>query len=92
MGELASRIDMSFSATTGLVDRLVANKLINRKRSLKDRRKVIIHLSRKGEELIKEIINARQEYLKGLSRNIESSEITTIINTLKKLTELMKEA
>ncbi|MDD3626236.1 MAG: MarR family transcriptional regulator [bacterium] len=90
MGELAKNIDMSFSATTNLVDRLVANNLIERKRSAKDRRKVIINLSENGEILIKQVILLRQEYLQKICRNISSTEIDSLIQILTKLSDLMK--
>ncbi|MCK4665145.1 MarR family transcriptional regulator [Candidatus Dependentiae bacterium] len=85
MGELAKSTDMSFSAMTGLVDRLIKNKLIRRRRSNTDRRKVIIDLSKRGTSLIKEIINERQSYLHFLSKKLKVSELSSTLETLKQL-------
>ena len=90
MGELAKKTDMSFSAMTGLVDRLIKNKLIRRRRSNTDRRKVIIDLSKLGASLIKEIINERQSYLHFLSKNLKISELSSTLKTLKQLSNEIK--
>ena len=85
MGELAKKTDMSFSTMTGLVDRLIKNKLILRRRSDTDRRKVIIYLSKRGTSLIKEIISERQSYLHFVSKNLKVSELNSTLETLKQL-------
>ena len=85
MGELAKKTDMSFSTMTGLVDRLIKNKLILRRRSDTDRRKVIIYLSKRGTSLIKEIISERQSYLQFVSKNLKVSELNSTLETLKQL-------
>ena len=90
MGELAKSADMSFSATTGLVDRLIKNKLIQRRRSDTDRRKVIIALSKRGTSLIKEIINERQSYLQFVSRKLKASDLASTLVTLKQLSTQIK--
>lgn len=91
MGELANGCDMSFSATTGIVDRLVKEGLISRERSTRDRRKVIIQLTEKGNDLIQEIINKRQEYLMDLCKNFNKESIDELIDTLETLSKIMKE-
>ena len=55
MNELAKAMNLSFPATTGLVDRLVKHRLIRRWREAKDRRVVSVAVTDKGKKVIKEV-------------------------------------
>jgi DNA-binding MarR family transcriptional regulator len=48
VGELAERLQLRHHSTVGLIDRLVAEKLVVRKSSLEDRRQVLIQLTGRG--------------------------------------------
>lgn len=63
IGELSNKISLAFSTTTDLVDRMERNELVERVRDSKDRRVVRIHVLEKGESIIEEVIQKRQEYL-----------------------------
>ncbi|WP_198030008.1 MarR family winged helix-turn-helix transcriptional regulator [Oceanobacillus manasiensis] len=63
IGELSNKISLAFSTTTDLVDRMERNELVERVRDSKDRRVVRIHVLKKGETIIEEVIQKRQEYL-----------------------------
>jgi len=52
MGQLAKRLHVSTPTVTGLIDRLTRLRLVKRVHSQKDRRKVYIELSEKGQALI----------------------------------------
>src|SRR5438309_2021226 len=49
IGELAERLQVRHHSAVGLVDRLVADKLVRRESVLKDRRQVYIRLAPRGE-------------------------------------------
>lgn len=49
LGELAKTVNLGFSTLTGIIDRLEAKRLVQRKRSDQDRRKVFLHVTPEGE-------------------------------------------
>jgi DNA-binding MarR family transcriptional regulator len=55
MGQLAAYLHCDASNVTGIVDRLVAHKLVMRKESAQDRRTKLLHLTQKGQELMQDI-------------------------------------
>ncbi len=70
IGTLAEEMLQSYPTMTGIVDRLEEAKLVVRDRaSEKDRRKVIVRLTRQGGQLLQRASNARHErMLRALAR------------------------
>lgn len=67
MGKLACMLHCDASNVTGIVDRLVAQKLITRQESTQDRRAKTLELTNSGRRLMQEIIAQLPERL-GCSR------------------------
>ena len=61
MGKVAHVLHCDPSNVTGIVDRLVAHKLVGRQESPTDRRTKTIALTDKGRELVKEIMKTLPE-------------------------------
>ena len=55
MGELAERLQIRHHSAVGLVDRLVADKLVRRESASNDRRQVYIRLTRRGESVLERL-------------------------------------
>lgn len=72
VGELAERLQLRHHSTVGLVDRLVAEKLVARAPSEEDRRRVFIRLTSRGENMLAKLASAHSQQLRkmgpGLSR------------------------
>lgn len=85
MSDLAKSTGVTTSAVTGLTDRLIRAKLITRTRGVKDRRIVIISLSEKGKNLIRKILNERQQMIKKAFGNLTHKEQETYLNLIKKV-------
>jgi DNA-binding MarR family transcriptional regulator len=64
VGELAERLRLRHHSTVGLIDRLVAEKLVVRKSSLEDRRQVLIQLTGRGEKTLQRLSSLHHEQLK----------------------------
>lgn len=90
IGELSNKINLAFSTTTDLVDRMEKNVLVERKRDTKDRRVVRIHLLEKGREIIQEVIEKRQVYLAEVLKEMSSKEVTVLDDTMRILLEKMQ--
>jgi DNA-binding MarR family transcriptional regulator len=65
MSQTAKLMKHTTAAATGLVDRLEKLGLITRKQGPKDRRKVMVHITEKGQALVQEI---RQDMIQNLLR------------------------
>jgi len=67
VGELAERLQLRHHTTVELVDRLVAEKLVIREPSGQDRRKVLVRLAARGENLLARLSPAHAEQLKRMA-------------------------
>jgi DNA-binding MarR family transcriptional regulator len=72
VGELAERLQLRHHSAVGLIDRLVAQKLVARAPSKEDRRQVFIQLTSRGENILAKLSSAHRQQLRrmgpGLSR------------------------
>ncbi|WP_048600512.1 MarR family winged helix-turn-helix transcriptional regulator [Rubeoparvulum massiliense] len=89
IGDLSNKMYLAFSTTTDLIDRMEKNELVQRIRDEKDRRVVRIHLLPKGNEIIHQVLQARQAYLKGILQHFDRSEVDRLQVTLTQLYEEM---
>jgi DNA-binding MarR family transcriptional regulator len=78
VGELAEWLQIKHHSAVGLVNRLVAQDLVERKAATEDRRQVYISLTERGTALLSELTAAHKE------------EVQRIGTTLKELLERLK--
>ena len=55
IGDLAERMQLRHHSVVGLINRLVQRKLIERRRGDSDRRQVYIHLTARGDDLLRKL-------------------------------------
>ena len=91
IGELSQKINLAFSTTTDLVDRMEKNKLVERKRDTKDRRVVRIHLLPEGRKIIREVIEKRQIYLRNVLIDVSSAKVDMLHEVTEFLLDKMKQ-
>jgi len=72
IGALAARLHLQHHSTVGLVNRLAQRQLVVRSASVKDRRRVHVRLSARGEALIRRLSAAHLEELKRLGPLLRS--------------------
>jgi DNA-binding MarR family transcriptional regulator len=70
VGELAERLQLRHHSVVGLIDRLVAEKLVVRAPSAKDRRQVLIQVTSRGEKIVGKIASVHREQLKRIGPEI----------------------
>lgn len=63
IGELAERLQLRHNSAVGLVDRMVAERLVERELSCEDRRKVLIRLTAAGEEKLENLSAMHRQQL-----------------------------
>jgi DNA-binding MarR family transcriptional regulator len=64
IGELAERLQLRHHTTVELVDRLVQLQLVARAQAHGDRRRVVVHLARRGEQVLDKLAYAHKEQLR----------------------------
>jgi DNA-binding MarR family transcriptional regulator len=71
VGELAERLQLRHHSVVGLVDRLVAEKLLARRPSREDRRRVFVHLTARGENVLQTLSAAHARQLKQIGPELK---------------------
>ncbi len=75
VGELAERLQLRHHSVVGLIDRLVAEKLVARTASREDRRQVLVQLTAQGERTLEKLSALHHDQLRrigpGLSELLE---------------------
>jgi DNA-binding MarR family transcriptional regulator len=72
VSELAERLQLRHHSAVGLIDRLVAEKLVSRVSSAQDRRQVIIQLTSRGELVLEKLSSAHSRELKRISPELSA--------------------
>jgi DNA-binding MarR family transcriptional regulator len=84
LGELSQRMMVSNGNVTGLVDRLVAQKLIDRRPSPTDRRAQIVSLTADGRKAFRAMARANGDWIGEIFANLTPSEIDDLMRLLDK--------
>lgn len=67
IGDLADRLGVKHHSAVGLIDRLAANGLVERRTGLEDKRQVLLRLTPKAEEVLAELSYAHRAELRRLA-------------------------
>ena len=84
LGELSQRMMVSNGNVTGLVDRLVAQKLIDRRPSPTDRRAQIVSLRAEGRKAFRAMARANGDWIGEIFANLTPGEIDELMRLLDK--------
>jgi DNA-binding MarR family transcriptional regulator len=82
MTQIASCLKIHVSTATGLVDRMIAKKLIQRQASEDDRRVILCALSDKGHQITDSIWKVVWENARSLAEYITPEELNIIGNSI----------
>jgi DNA-binding MarR family transcriptional regulator len=88
--ELARSIALSQATVTGIVDRLHAQDLVSRQRDKKDRRRVNISLTPKGQELVDALPSPLQERFASRLASLPEENQQVINTILKQIVSMME--
>src|SRR5438105_14203670 len=84
LGELSQRMMVSNGNVTGLVDRLVEQGLISRRRSPNDRRAQIVSLTAAGRKFFRTMARANGEWIGEVFAGLTTNDIETLMRLLGK--------
>ncbi len=76
VGELAERLQMNHNATVALLTRCEELDLVERRKNEKDRRKVEIHLTAKGDSYLQKLAQQHKTELQSLQKTFQVAQIT----------------
>jgi DNA-binding MarR family transcriptional regulator len=90
IGELSRRIYLHISTVSGIVDRLVGAGYLTRERSPGDRRVVVLELTPRGRDLVKQVPIAAFGFLVEDIESLSPTELRKISDALQILLRVMK--
>jgi DNA-binding MarR family transcriptional regulator len=85
MGELSKRMMVSAGNVTGLVDALVADKLVVRQAQSKDRRSARAKLTAKGLETFEAMLPTHERWIDEAFAALDDGELKRLLALLAKL-------
>jgi len=83
--ELAARLGVEAPTVVGLLDRLAADDLVERRESTHDRRSKTVHLLQGGQALMKPITEMAENLSMELLANLSAEELACSTAVLKKI-------
>lgn len=85
MGDMARNLNMSMSAATGIIDKMVTMELVDRERSDEDRRVVNVILTEKGKDMAVRVNEERKYMLNEMFAVLTDAERDEYLALLKKV-------
>jgi DNA-binding MarR family transcriptional regulator len=90
VGELAKAIHLSQATVTGILDRLVQRGLVRRRQGDRDRRRVLVHLTQEGREMLARTPPLLQEHFTAQFAKLADWEQTQILSSLQRVVAMME--
>ncbi len=91
MNELALTLGVSKANVTGLVDRMVRSRFIERMRSDDDRRVVFVSLTPKGRRTVQRMLNMQRKEWRRIMETIPSRNLAIFMDSLDQLAHALAE-
>jgi DNA-binding MarR family transcriptional regulator len=92
VSDISRELDLSNSTVSGIIDRLVEKKIVQRKRSDEDRRIVMISLADEYRQPVKRGLNAFAQKMRKVLSTITEEDFDSIIRGLEKLEKILEES
>ena len=86
MSEVSSLLGMALSSTTGLIDRLVERRLVERARPESDRRTVRVMLTTRGKRALETYTADKIRLARGMLERLEPRERDVLLGFFRKMT------
>lgn len=90
MGDLAAALNLTMGAVTGIVDKMIAFKLVKRERDEKDRRVVRVFLLSKGNDIVDRLDKQKSEMVNDIFSVFTAAEKTEYLRLLRKVYDKLR--
>jgi DNA-binding MarR family transcriptional regulator len=87
MNRFSAETMLSQPSITGIVDKLEEAGLVERVRSLEDRREVLIAITSKGDEVYAKGMDLHRQFVEKALSALEADEVDAVMTLLKKLAD-----
>lgn len=87
MGELARTMDLTMSAATGIIDKMIELGLVKRERSSSDRRVVRVMLLKRGSDLMRKVNVERRKMIDRMFTVLTDTEKHEYLRLFRKVIE-----
>lgn len=91
VSELAEHLGVSLSAVTGLTDRLVRLRLVERHRDEGDRRLVFVELTKEGEQTVEDFVQQRKRLVARYFDGTSLEEVERVADAMEKLLAIVQD-
>jgi len=91
MTELSRETGINLTALTGVIDSLIRDKLVMRRRTLKDRRVVLTALTSFGRKLVNRVRQYRRKGIKYVIESLDAKNRDMIIRGFEKMVNIFYE-
>ena len=88
LSHLADHLGLTLPSTSKLVDGLVNQKVVTRRESKEDRRRLTLALTKNGEDILRVARGATQDHLKNILGELSADELSTIVRAMNLLQPL----
>jgi DNA-binding MarR family transcriptional regulator len=92
MSRIAELLDVSLSATTGIVDRLEERGLVERARLVDDRRVVFVQVTSQGRQMLEDVEVLRSEMIGSILARLAPERLRALAETLEELRRAVDDA
>jgi len=92
MSRIADLLDVSLSATTGIIDRMEERGLVERVRDPIDRRVVLVRVSAAGREMLDEVEVLKQDLLESILKRLGPDRLEALTAVVTDLRTAVREA
>ena len=92
VSDISRKLDLSNSTVSGIIDRLVEKKIVERKRSEKDRRIVMISLAEEYQQPVKKHLIAFAQKMRRALSTATEEDLDFILEGLEKLRTILEES
>lgn len=90
VGDIADYLNVSHNTASEHIKKLVNKGFLSKSRSALDERKVMLHLTKLGEEVLKKNTSLDESKLKKIMHSLSDKERLNLMNSLKILSEHAK--
>ena len=91
MSKLADELDVSVASLTGIIDRMEARALVERRREPGDRRVVLVRRTQAGDAVFGEMAAERRKHLEALFDRMTDEELESFLIGLRALRRVRSE-
>ena len=89
MGEIARAVSLSQATVTGILERMENRGLLARRRSDRDKRRIMVRITKNGQQILEDAPPLMQEAFVERFSSLQEWEQTMILSSLQRLVSIM---